>query len=390
MTIKFKTLVPSLLLLLLLIVNACFVEKKEIEKEQEVETIILTDEILDEDTKFKNIIDSLEIIKLETSKQSTIGKITKVIYKKNKYYIFDRANSVIFIFNSKGKFINKLDKQGKGPKEYIELRDFDITEEGNIEILSYNKILTYNSQFDLIEERKALFEDNKKLIPSVHFTSNGDYDLFFRGSFGLRNSKEKGNYGVYCVNKDLKVLGRYFPTSFKYPGSHQTFYKSSGKINLSNTLGNDTIYSVDKFKIYPNYFVDFGKKKITREDMEKNRQMIYAKVAENNLIGGIEMIFENSDYMCFLFYIGHKPKQLVYNKISKETRVIHVNKETRPVPYPMSYGTTGESFFTIIEPHAYIGTKHKKTNTELPKERNELSDVQINDNPIIFKYKFNF
>ena len=306
------------------------------------------------------------------------------------YYIFDRSNSVIFIFNSEGKFINKLDKQGKGPKEYIELRDFDITEEGNIEILSYNKILTYNSQLDLIEKRKTLFEDNKKLIPSVQFTSNGDYDLFFRGSFGLRNPKEKGNYGVYCVNKDLKVLGRYFPTSFMYPSSHATFYKSSGKINLSSTFGNDTIYSVDKFKIYPKYFVDFGKKKITREDMEKNHQMMYAKVAENNLIGGIMMIFENSDYLCFLFSIGHKFKQLVYNKISKEIRVIHVDKETRPVPYSMAYGTTGESFFTIIEPYAYIGTKHKKTNNELPKERNELSDIQINDNPIIFKYKFNF
>ena len=44
MIIKFKTLAPSLLLLL--IVNACFIEKKEIEKEKEVETIILTDETI--------------------------------------------------------------------------------------------------------------------------------------------------------------------------------------------------------------------------------------------------------------------------------------------------------------------------------------------------------
>lgn len=86
--------------------------------------------------------ENLNVISLETTTSSLIGSIDKIKKFKGDYYICSSDGRYIHRFNSEGKFISSLDKQGQGPEEYQKIEDFDVYEiDGAIEVWignSYN------------------------------------------------------------------------------------------------------------------------------------------------------------------------------------------------------------------------------------------------------------
>jgi hypothetical protein len=70
----------------------------------------------------------IELIPLETGDNVLIGKLEKIIFHQNRYYILDthHAQFIVFVFDETGKYIFKIDKRGRGPGEYTELYDIII------------------------------------------------------------------------------------------------------------------------------------------------------------------------------------------------------------------------------------------------------------------------
>ena len=59
-------------------------------------------------------------IVLETTPESTIGTIDKLIVRENKIYIMDKEiTKSLFVFSIEGKFLYKINRAGRGPGEYI-------------------------------------------------------------------------------------------------------------------------------------------------------------------------------------------------------------------------------------------------------------------------------
>jgi len=95
-----------------------------------------------ENTSFFKYYSDLEIIPLKTTDRSVIKEISKIVVNNNNYYILDSEQRSVLIFSRDGHFINRLDKTGKGPGEYIDIYDFDINEfTGNLEILDPRGII---------------------------------------------------------------------------------------------------------------------------------------------------------------------------------------------------------------------------------------------------------
>ena len=87
--------------------------------------------------------ENLVVTPLETSDESLIGRIDKIVKFKGDYYICSSSGRHIHHFNSNGKFISSLKRQGAGPEEYHRIEDFDVYEvNGKIEVwLSDNQSL---------------------------------------------------------------------------------------------------------------------------------------------------------------------------------------------------------------------------------------------------------
>jgi hypothetical protein len=342
------------------------------------------------ETDHRNLFASTQIVKLETNEHSLIGSVGKIIYENEKYYILDRNRQSVFIFDSKGKFINKLYKLGKGPEEYIELRDFDINKNGDICILTFRKILIYNSStLNFIEERKL--SPASPYAKATKLVNNQNYLFLFSGSFGLKQNdiQETKYYAINVVDQNSNILNRYFPVIFRYPIVHNTFYKSNEHIYLSNTFGNDTIYCIDESHINPVIFVDFDRK-ITKSEMIGNRDEAFSSVKNNNLMGGITRIYENNLYLCFAFTCGHKIKQAVYNKKSKALKIINVSNESLPFPSILVDGVADNTFFSFVSSYLIKESSEKNNSIKEFLNKNSLSDLKETDNPIIIKYKFTF
>lgn len=73
-----------------------------------------------------DLIDSIQIVQLEANDKCLIHTISKVLFYKGRYFIFDRKQQAVLCFNQDGKFIRKISDRGRGPQEYEYLGDIAI------------------------------------------------------------------------------------------------------------------------------------------------------------------------------------------------------------------------------------------------------------------------
>jgi len=107
-----------------------------------------------------SFVDTIEFIPLETNDENLIGIINRIVYKNGKYYIRSTQSMLhgkLSVFDNAGKYLWGLNKIGNGPGEYPELKDFAIAENGNIIVLSYRKIIKYDSTGVFLSENKMDF-----------------------------------------------------------------------------------------------------------------------------------------------------------------------------------------------------------------------------------------
>jgi hypothetical protein len=164
-------------LILLSILLACCSNEKS--------SSIVTLDVLTPDgselTNLSEIATDIQYIPLETSPKTVMRFLNYLKATEDKYYF----NTVLELlcFDKNGKFLYKLDSQGRGPEEYTFLTDYDILpEKRQIMVLasSSNKLLFYNETDSGFQYEKKL---NLKIRPSkCDFMPNQDNILLTFGT----------------------------------------------------------------------------------------------------------------------------------------------------------------------------------------------------------------
>lgn len=341
----------------------------------------------DHSIDYSNLIDSIEVIRLETNTNSLIGRIKKIEYSNSNIYILTDSQ-VLFIFDKNGHFLKKLNKRGRGMGEYIEIKDFFIDNANSIKILSYNEIISYDSNLVYINTKKINTTHNGKEIVPINFLPNGEFCFLFVGSFGIRNIVAGEDNALYCIDSNMKITNEYFPVTSNYTSGHKNFYKSNKITYFTNTFGNDTIYQIYEDYLIPKVFINFSEKKTTQKDMMKNRNVFYKTFCDNELCGNLMNVYENDSYLSFLFVAGRYAKQGVYNKINKELKILNVANNF-PFPKIIAEGVIKDHFFTTIDPYLLVNNPYNINYKSFIKKFN-LTDLKETDNPLIIMFKYNF
>lgn len=379
------------IILFLFFITSCLEHKEEKNKlinPQPIVKLDISNVLFNKNSDYSNFIGSVEVVKLETNANSLIGNIRKIEFQNNKFYILDRSE-VLFIFDETGNYLNKLNKKGKGPGEYLEMRDFFVKKDGSIKILTYGKVLTYYSNLTFIDQRAInVRSDNGREINPISFLPNGDFTFLYTGSFGKKNIVPGQDNALYCINNKNKIINECLPVFSMVTAGHQHFYRSNDLVLYTNTFGNDTIYQIQENYLVPKVYINFLMKKITEKDMMGNRGISYNTISENELCGNLIKVYENNDYLCFMFVKGKYLKQGVFNKKTKEIKVLNVN-HSLPFPYIKVEGLCNDSFFATINPYMLFQASSDKIISDFISTFN-LSDLKETDNPIIIKFKFKF
>lgn len=188
----------------LLLLLGC--KKKETGRGDFSEIFIDTKNITNrEDISF--LIESIDVLPLKETKGNFIGEAHKIIKTADHIIIFDRSIAKrIVVFDTQGNFIKNVITLGRGPGEAIQLNDFWLNSDGNLEIYDYSRkiIFTCNRDYDIIRETRVggyIFTALKRIPSSsefIGFKNYSEYNPPFKGE----------HYQVAFLDSGLQKINR--------------------------------------------------------------------------------------------------------------------------------------------------------------------------------------
>ena len=181
-----------------------------------------------------DFVDSYKTLPLETTKDNLIGNINKVQIIDTCIYVLDKEQATIFVFNTEGKYLNKICRQGRAPEEYLGLSDFmvynadvyceeyytDGTVAGDwwlpkrIEMLrmgnekingtANNKFTTLNNKLKTVTKSTggkatALSATNYISRSAYAYSFNPSTGAITAGSTSINNQNNANKYRVRCI-----------------------------------------------------------------------------------------------------------------------------------------------------------------------------------------------
>lgn len=272
--------------------------------------------------KLSSFVDSIQIIPLETTSESLIGHVHRIVYRDNRYYIRvtqGMLNGRLLIFDANGKFLFKLHRHGGGPGEWVEMEDFVLTSDSKIKLLTYHKSMTFDLEGNFLYEHKIENHLTKEIIPSADHKY-----IIYSMNAPLRN---------YCLlsvmNKDDQFEREFFQVDKDQVGPNECVYSFNSLFHSAegayfNYPYCNTIYDIaDPNNLLPAYYLDYGNQSIPsnlfREDDRAN--VILDKLEKLNGYGRATTIgvTKNLVYVGSQGYINnnHSGFFSLYSKASK-------------------------------------------------------------------------
>jgi hypothetical protein len=351
-------------------------------------------------THYSKFIDNIRYIPLETPGPEALlgGGIHKIIYTKNRYFIFDEKK--IMVFDSKGKFILNVGKIGRGPGEMIKPNDFFIdTLSKTIEILSVDgKIIKYdlyNGQFiDAIRINGISAEQLCK--------SDIDKYVLYGRDINSMEDKAKTVDNLFFYNSTNNVVKSTLAIPFYladyYTRPSNSFSAVNRGILFLRQLDNNIYFIDNDDRIFIKYKIDYGKHNIPIDEKfwKKN-----PSIQKTDYVIQFTGLLASDSHLYFLFFLHNQNYIVIYDRIhdiplyGKQFKGIKNDVDFGPIMFPG--GIYNNCLMSTIEP-AYFIKHFKKIRKHMGEEKwnkyllshphikNILNSVKPENNPIIALY----
>jgi hypothetical protein len=206
-----------------------------------------------------------EIVSLETNADVFIGQLSKLFASDKYFIVFDKTTQSIFVFDNKGKFLNKIGRKGEKKGEFKEITDMEYYDDTDIiEIYSIpeRKFLRFKVNGELITEQKLKFDflSFYKVKEGYWvygcFSSNKKQSFYnLRGNTNnllLLSENMMSIKGAFCESKNF----------FDRVNSNDNFQKNDKGELFFHYGYSDMIYKLEGEKAKPFLFLNFGKSRL--------------------------------------------------------------------------------------------------------------------------------
>ena len=103
-----------------------------------------------------DFVESIQLVPLETTDESLIKRIDRMVIQDGKVYIQNDRLDVL-VFDTNGKFLLRTAKRlGQGPDDYFRMTSMDVTDDGLISIYEGFRIREYDMDLNLVNIKRLI------------------------------------------------------------------------------------------------------------------------------------------------------------------------------------------------------------------------------------------
>lgn len=176
--------------------------------------------------KAQDLFEETQLIPLEANSESLISKVSKLIKNENFYFILDKTQNKLFVFDLEGSFIKSFMANGFGPNELLSFDDITLDAKNNaIELYSFAEKKRLIIDIDTFEYSAEKFQS-----PFAHEIAKLDTKYFVYFTEILAHNK---GVGIHQLNEEFA-------------------YKKPILINSDQTTGTSTSGTENPY-FYPNF-----------------------------------------------------------------------------------------------------------------------------------------
>lgn len=337
---------------------------------------------IEKQAQLSDLFEGYESVVLETTEDNLIGKINKLQLDSNYIYILDQRQNEIFIFDKKGKYQNKISKQGRAADEYLSIEDFNVYN-SSIYCLSRanKKIFCYTLDGELREAYSlddwynnfAIVNDSLIYLYTEYSSKKGYNFILFN---------YRSNRVIEKLDKYEKNQGYDFPLS--------PFHWCDDKLFITEQF-DPTIYQLTKQGKIPYCTFDFN---LLNKLPENYKTEDWTKLMDQYRF---KEMFERIEYIhisgnrLFIIYkayydgLGIRENIVKVNLEDNKVQVIRLNDKL-DLNFPFFLNVTGiyQDNLLTYAPAVFVKNYMNKFGINLPGGE-KLNEA---DNPVLFFNKF--
>lgn len=251
-----------------------------------------------------DLVSYIEYIKLDDSGSETLfASIDKLIVADGKIFIFEfRGKNRVLVFDTGGNFLHAIGKIGRGPGEYVMLRNFAVADD---KVLLLNRqsqqMIYYDTSGNYIEAKQMPFRASDLVMLE-------DGNLLFALTKGDLDNKK-----VVLTDKDFNILSTKLTYSDKELDDFMwvSYFKQTGRnIAFAHPI-NDTVYVFDSGgSLDCQIYVDFADDRVP-----DNLRDSYMSVMQNGKYGYINSTpVVSDDYIIGTFILKKRKWTFAFDR----------------------------------------------------------------------------
>ena len=336
--------------------------------------------------KLSELVESVRIIPLETSKFNLIGHTNKVfVGRKDILITTAESTASLFRFTSDGKFLNKIGNQGKGPGEYSDI--------STLQVMKDSSYVYFGGRF----MRKILkYSFDGKFIREIPFAQD------------LRNATILDQNHIAFTNKidyEVRIANTLAGDTLKYlkiaPGTATNLWGFCGDPSMGffyTAFGRDTIWKIGPESMYPIIICNFGSGHFSSNDADRANSKAGGYPPGKLSIGG--GVIYGSEYYFFLMLREDTKKKYTYCGVVVQDRTgtiwhLKLGPESDDILF-----CTSTDFRTVASSGEWVSVVGADELIEaLPKIKEnhafnyppeliaQIEKMTIEDNPVLVLYK---
>jgi len=306
---------------------SCTAGKKEVKIEiTGPQPLLIYDDLPNPINQIDGLFEFEDLIPLAVPDSIFLSTISKVKLVGDDYLVFDKKQSIVFLFDKLGKFVRTYGSKGEGPGEFMDVSDIEFYD-GKVYLMSRGNqalfVYDLGSGEFLKKINFGLFGDK---IASV---GDGEFLVY------VNHNSAKGSFNVHLIGSDGDILDSYF----RYDQENENiiitisgFLDRTGQNVSFSKPFHDTIYSYDPLRkdFKAKYYTD-----LLSPFMKENQRDFKALASPETLVksvrGGESMngnfYLENDEFVVFNFLEYSTFKSGILDKQESEFKVFAYSSE---------------------------------------------------------------